>query len=172
MTSQGRARSPRAPSPHPRISTPRLSARALAVTSLLVTLGVLAASRLREAPKPASAARPRAAALPREPPVELLAVKDSGFPCAVERVLEQKCRRCHAVPARHAAPLPLLTWEQTRGSRHGVPIHSLIGQAVQSGFMPMRILANPPVEPLTDVERSVLVDWSARGGPREICRVP
>ena len=111
-----------------------------------------------------------AGTIPLEPPVELLSVEDSGFSCAVERVLMTKCRRCHTVPPRHGAPLPLLTWQQTRRMRHEKPVYELIGRAVKSGTMPFRIAANPPVELLTAAERKVLLDWVARGAPRGACR--
>jgi hypothetical protein len=107
--------------------------------------------------------------LPREPPVELLSVPNSGFPCAVDDVLQAKCRRCHTRPARHAAPFALLTWEDTRAYRHQTQLHVLMAGVIKSGSMPQRIPANPPIEPLTADERWVLLDWLGKGAPRGSC---
>jgi hypothetical protein len=107
--------------------------------------------------------------LPEEPPVELLRVADSGLPCAVDDVFAKKCRRCHTIPARHGAPFVFLTWQDTQQLRAGQPLTTLIGRAVQSGFMPYRIEANPKVEPLTDGEKQIIVDWVDAGAPRVAC---
>lgn len=113
---------------------------------------------------------PRAApALTLEPPLALTRVADSGLPCAVDDVLASKCRRCHGVPPRHGAPLPLMTWDDTRQDRLGEPVYSVLARVVQSGFMPYRIEANPPVAPLTEAEKSVLVQWARAGAPRGDC---
>lgn len=107
--------------------------------------------------------------IPREPPVELLSVPNSGFSCAVEAVLKAKCRRCHTRPPRHGAPFPLLTWEDTRGMRPRGVIFDLMEQAIKIGSMPFRTPANPPVEPLTPDEKQILLSWLGRGAPRESC---
>jgi len=109
------------------------------------------------------------AQLPREPPVELLSVPNSGFPCAVDDALEAKCRRCHTRPARHGAPFALLTWDETRAYRHQTEVHVLMERAIKGGTMPRRIPANPPIEALTADERWVLLDWLGKGAPRGSC---
>jgi hypothetical protein len=118
-------------------------------------------------PAPAVVAPP--GPLPLEPPVELLRVENSGLPCDVDEVLARKCRRCHTQPPRHNAPLQLLRWEDTQADRGGVPVFRHLGRVVASGFMPYPIMANPPVERLTDAEKKTLLDWVAAGGPRGGC---
>jgi hypothetical protein len=107
--------------------------------------------------------------LPEEPPVELLRVADSGLPCAVDDVFARKCRRCHTIPTRHGAPFVFLTWQDTQQTRADQPLTALIGRAVRSGFMPYRIEANPKVEPLTDDEKKIILDWIDAGAPRVVC---
>jgi cytochrome c5 len=124
-----------------------------------------AKSRARNA-----AARRRAAEpAPVEPPLETVRVARSGIPCKVDDVFASKCRRCHTIPPRHGAPLVFLTWEDTRRDRMGQPLFSVIGRAVKSGFMPYRIEANPPVVPLTEDEKQIILDWVDAGAPREDC---
>jgi len=115
------------------------------------------------------AARKAAEPLPEEPPVETLRVPDSGLPCAVDDVFARKCRRCHTIPTRHGAPFVFFRWEDTRQDRLGQPLYAVIGRAVSSGFMPYKIEANPPVQPLTDDEKKIIVDWVAAGAPKEAC---
>jgi len=107
--------------------------------------------------------------LPLEPPVELLRVENSGLPCDVDAVLASKCRRCHTQPARHSAPVQLLRWGDTQADRNGAPVYQHIGRVVASGYMPFAIMANPPIERLTDAEKKTLLDWVAAGGPRGGC---
>lgn len=115
------------------------------------------------------AARLAALPLPEEPPVELLRTPGSGLPCQLDDVFARKCRRCHTVPTRHGAPFVFLTWDDTRQDRMGQPLVNIIGRAVRTGFMPYRVEANPPVQPLTDEEKKIILDWVDAGGPREDC---
>lgn len=115
------------------------------------------------------AARLAALPLPEEPPVELLRTPHSGLPCKVDEVFANKCRRCHTVPTRHGAPFVFLTWDDTRQDRLGQPLYSVIGRAVRTGFMPYRIEANPPVQPLSEDEKKIILDWVDAGAPRENC---
>jgi uncharacterized membrane protein len=96
-------------------------------------------------------------------------VPDSGLPCAVDDVFARKCRRCHTIPTRHGAPFVFLTWQDTQQTRADQPLTALIGRAVRSGFMPYRIEANPKVEPLTEEEKKIILDWIDAGGPRQDC---
>lgn len=152
---------------------------ALTIVTLLDGCERVPRAREREARAAAAKAKERARApnvqahvpepLPEEPRVELLRVANSGLPCKVDDVFASKCRRCHTVPARHGAPFVFLTWEDTRQSREGQPVAAMIGRAVRSHFMPYRIEANPPVQPLTEEERTTILDWVDAGGPREDC---
>lgn len=107
--------------------------------------------------------------MPEEPPVELTRVPDSGLPCDVDDVFAKKCRRCHTIPTRHGAPFVFLTWQDTQQTRADQPLTALIGRAVRSGFMPYRIEANPKVEPLTEDEKKIILDWIDAGAPRQDC---
>jgi hypothetical protein len=51
----------------------------------------------------------------------------------------------------------------------GQPLFNVIGRAVRSGFMPYRVEANPPVQPLSDDEKKIILDWVDAGAPRENC---
>lgn len=115
------------------------------------------------------AARKAAEPMPEEPPVETLRVADSGLPCAVDDVFARKCRRCHTIPTRHGAPFVFFTWEDTRQDRLGQPLYAVIGRAVSSGFMPYKIEANPPVQPLAEDEKKTIMDWVSAGAPKEAC---
>lgn len=106
---------------------------------------------------------------PEEPPVELTRVPDSGLPCDVDDVFAKKCRRCHTIPARHGAPFVFLTWQDTQQPRADQPLTALIARAVRSGFMPYRIEANPKVEPLTEDEKKIILDWIDAGAPKADC---
>lgn len=114
-------------------------------------------------------ARRAAEPLPEEPPVELTRTANSGLPCKVDDVFASKCRRCHTIPTRHGAPFVFLTWDDTRQDRLGQPLYTVIGRAVRTNFMPYKVDANPPVQPLTDDEKKVILDWVDAGAPREDC---
>ena len=107
--------------------------------------------------------------MPEEPPIEIARVPDSGLPCDVDDVFAKKCRRCHTIPTRHGAPFVFLTWQDTQQTRGDQPLTALIGRAVRSGFMPYRIEANPKVEPLTEEEKKIILDWIDVGAPRQDC---
>ncbi len=117
----------------------------------------------------AAAARRAAEPLAEEPPVETLRVPGSGLPCKVDDAFAAKCRRCHTIPTRHGAPFVFLTWDDTRQERLGQPLYTVIGRAVRTNFMPYRVQANPPVQPLTDDEKKAILDWVDAGAPREEC---
>jgi len=128
-----------------------------------------AEAEAKERARAREAARLAAQPLPEEPPVETLRVANSGLPCKLDDVFATKCRRCHTVPTRHNAPLVFLTWDDTRQDRMGQPLFTIIGRAVRTNFMPYRIEANPPVLPLTDDEKKIILDWVDAGAPREDC---
>lgn len=148
-------------------ATPRLLAKAHWVVGIVVLVG--AAVYLLSTARATHSAPASTLELPREPPVELLQVPNSGIPCEVDRVLRDKCRRCHTIPSRHAAPLALLTWDQVHAERHGQPVYALMARAIRTDSMPFRIPANPPIERLTAQERKTLLDWLDRGAPRGEC---
>lgn len=128
-----------------------------------------AAKQAADLARAKEAARRAELPIPPEPPVELLRVPSSGIPCDVDEVLANKCRRCHTVPARHGAPLAFLTWEDTRQDRFGQPLYTVMGRAVRTNFMPYRTPANPPILPLTEIEKQIILKWTDAGAPRAEC---
>lgn len=126
-------------------------------------------ARAKAAAEAKAALRRAAEPMPEEPPVELTRTESSGLPCAVDEVFARKCRRCHTVPTRHGAPFVFLTWDDTQQERGGQKLVQLIGRAVRSNFMPYRIEANPPVQPLTDEEKQIILAWVDADGPRGNC---
>ena len=79
-------------------------------------------------------------------------------------MLEAKCRRCHTDPQQNGAPFPLLAWKDTQVDLFGTPIWMRMSNAVASGFMPLCAENkcgdfNPPVQKLTDEEKSTLLAW-------------
>jgi hypothetical protein len=139
-----------------------------------LVLGVLMFAVVSRMERPKRPAPKKAAApvtsyveppIPPEAPWGPLTQPNSDLPAAVDDVLARKCRRCHAVPARHSAPFPLFTWADTRGERNGEPIYQRLGKAVATGFMPNMIPANPPIEALTEAEKQTLIAWVSAGAP-------
>lgn len=128
-----------------------------------------ALAEAQERARAAEAERKAREPLPEEPKVDLLRVPHSGLPCKVDDVFAGKCRRCHTIPTRHGAPFVFLTWQDTRQDRAGQPLYAVIGRAVRTNFMPYRVPANPPVEPLSDDEKKIILDWIDAGAPREDC---
>lgn len=155
------------------LATPLLAAAVLLVSTM--HCGRSSAERRRaEAESLAREEAQRQAAyvpppLPRDPPLEKVRVPDSGLPCDVDDVLARKCRRCHTTPARHNAPFELYTWDDTRKVRLDKPLYVDIGRVVDSGYMPLGIEADPPVERLTPEEKKSLLDWVDAGAPKTSC---
>jgi hypothetical protein len=88
---------------------------------------------------------------------------DSGiphFPCEVEDVIVAKCQRCHGDPPENDAPFPLLTWDDTRRPYGALLVYEAMLPAIETDFMPLTQLElEPPVEPLTPQEKTLLLDW-------------
>jgi len=87
--------------------------------------------------------------------------------CAAEVVLQHKCQRCHRDPPQNGAPFALLTYPDTQViDNKGKPRFQLMSEAVTSNYMPAQFLKlDPPVEPLTADERSLLLGWLNQGAP-------
>lgn len=81
--------------------------------------------------------------------------------CAARAVLQAKCQRCHDEPQQNGAPFPLLTYADTQVvDRAGTPRSDKMKAALESDYMPPQFLKlTPEVEPLSDEERSTLLDW-------------
>jgi hypothetical protein len=91
--------------------------------------------------------------------------------CAALTVIRAKCQRCHQSPPQHGAPVPLLTYEDIQAPYYTTDqkwSDAIVG-AVARGAMPdlaqndPPISLMPPVEPLTEDEKTTLLDWLAQG---------
>jgi hypothetical protein len=97
--------------------------------------------------------------------------------CTVRVVLETKCQRCHGVEPENGAPFSLVSYEDTQvENRSGRPRFEAIETAVAGDYMPPSfIMLDPPVEPLSESERELLLGWCASGAPNDSegeCPVP
>lgn len=142
--------------------------------AFVAAFAALALWRVLEGPKKKSTPSapmvpPAPEPLPMEAPVRVLRAENSGLPCDVDEVLASKCRRCHTQPPRHSAPVQLLRWDDLHADRNGVPVYQHVGRVVASGYMPFAIMANPPIQRLTEAEKQTLLDWVTAGAPRGGC---
>lgn len=87
--------------------------------------------------------------------------------CAARRVLEAKCQRCHAAPPEHGAPFALVDYDDvSEVSSRGTPRFVAIEAAVTSDFMPATFIdLEPPVLPLDEPEKALLLRWCSLGAP-------
>lgn len=107
------------------------------------------------------------------PPWADRTTKDSGFPCDVEQVLALSCRRCHWEPQENDAPFPLVKWDHTQAERSGAKIIDLMQKQVAADLMPpVEEMLSPPVTPLTEEQKQVLLSWLSSGGLRSSTTCP
>jgi hypothetical protein len=87
--------------------------------------------------------------------------------CAARRVLEAKCQRCHTAPPEHGAPFPLVAYDDvTEVSARGAARFVTIEAALTSDFMPPTFIdLQPPVLPLSEPEKALLLRWCSLGAP-------
>lgn len=87
--------------------------------------------------------------------------------CQARDVLRERCQRCHTSPTAFGAPFPLLEYtdvdrEYPPGS--GERLSTRIQQVVRHHVMPPLGLAlDPPVEPLSEAQKDVLLVWLEEG---------
>jgi hypothetical protein len=100
------------------------------------------------------------------------------IPCDVDDILghplpdggysaQAKCRRCHQDPPLNGAPFPLLTWADTQFCYSQRAVWQRMSNVIDSGYMPYCAGSDagacakfdPPVEPLTAVEKAKLLSW-------------
>jgi hypothetical protein len=149
----------------------------IAACVLAVVLGRARGEKKRAAetprrPAPTLSASPAPAPLgpiPPEPPFGPLRKADAELPCDVDDVFARKCRRCHGTPTRHGAPLTFYTWADMHAIRGVEPVYHHVGRVVYVGSMPFQTLTNPPVEPLTEAEKQIILDWVKAGAPKGNC---
>jgi len=87
--------------------------------------------------------------------------------CSVQAIFALKCQRCHASPAAHGAPFALVSYDDTQVlDRKGRPRFERIASVVEEQRMPpaKNSKLEPPVEPLSDEERTTILSWCAQGG--------
>lgn len=126
-----------------------------------------------EPKKPANSSAKGTAPKP-PPPWSTRRSRQSGFPCDVEAVLSESCRRCHWDPQENDAPFALKSWKDTQELRSDKPIHVLMKQMVEADLMPpLDALVTPDVEPLTPTQKSTLMKWLRDGAQRsdEVCKL-
>ncbi len=101
--------------------------------------------------------------------MEATASSDSDsprLPCEIAAVIEAKCQRCHDDPPKNGAPFPLLTWEDTQRPYGTKLVYEAMLPAIETGFMPLtQLTLDPPVEPLTPAEKTLLLDWLGESAP-------
>lgn len=56
-----------------------------------------------------------------------------------------------------------------RGSE---PVYHHVGRVIYNGSMPFQTLTTPPVEPLSEQEKQIILDWVKAGAPKGSCEVP
>ncbi len=86
--------------------------------------------------------------------------------CDVQPIFEEKCVRCHQEDGDVSGAPALDEYELVR-ARAG-SIKSAITRGGATGMPPVGVDAydvDPPVEPLTDEELDLLVEWTTGGAP-------
>lgn len=147
--------------------------RAVYAVLAVIVLGVLWGRARRDVraspPTPQSMQFPELFVGPPAP--EPLAV-DPNAPrlirwCAVERVLERRCLRCHGSPTNHGAPFSLVTHSDVTREyppASGMWLTDRMTHAIRHRVMPPTTLPlDPPVEPLTGAEKDTLLAWLEEG---------
>lgn len=110
---------------------------------------------------------PQSGALPADPcfsgcDVTAASGRTGQFPCAVEKILADNCRRCHTTqkPPLQQPPFELDTYEESQAIYFGMAIWARMKAAIDDDFMPLE----PPK--LTPEEKNVLVDdWVCKCAP-------
>ncbi len=144
----------------------------VAACALAVVLGRARGAKKRAAEMPRAPAVLSPSPLPPippEPPFGPLRKAGAELPCDVDDVFARKCRRCHGEPTRHGAPLTFYTWSDLHAIRGVEPVYHHVGRVVYTGSMPFQTPANPPVEPLTEAEKQIILDWVKAGAPKGTC---
>ncbi len=87
--------------------------------------------------------------------------------CAVKRVLEDKCQRCHSQPPLHGAPFALVSYADTQAlDQHGRARYLAMAQALEDALMPPSFIElDPPVQSLSPAELETLLDFCQAGAP-------
>jgi len=100
----------------------------------------------------------------------------TSFPCDVAPIIASKCQRCHdttealsdclAQGSCVQGPFPLLTWSDTRRQFATGRVIDFLADVIDKRIMPLTsVSVQPPVQPLTDGERSTLLAWARSCAP-------
>jgi len=93
--------------------------------------------------------------------------------CDAYKVINCVCQQCHQKPTLNGAAMPLMTYEDTQAPFPVATSSSLVWQrmqvAIRSGSMPetSNPAVVPAVKPLSDTQRSTLLEWLAQGAHDE-----
>lgn len=98
-----------------------------------------------------------------------MASDDSPDYCDIQPILATKCLRCHGEPLEHGAPVALTSqsaFHMPWGSKDR-PLYERVGDVVERDFMPATWIsdADPPVQPLTEEEKALLLKWVESDAP-------
>ncbi len=85
--------------------------------------------------------------------------KTGEFPCEVEKILADNCRRCHTDPPTKGAPFPLVKYERSQELYGAKVLFVAMENAVRTKFMPLE----PPK--LTDPEITAITSWNCSCSP-------
>jgi len=88
-----------------------------------------------------------------------------GLPCDVVDVISRNCFGCHSDPPKFGAPMPLAShadFQVPAVTDETRPVHEMVAARVVDPERPM-----PPIQPMTDADRTVLLDWIAAGAPAD-----
>jgi len=75
------------------------------------------------------------------------------IPCDVDKVLTDKCRRCHQDPPLNQAPFPLVSYANTQVLYGTRSTFAAMHSAITTDFMPL----TPP--DLTPAEKEIMLTW-------------
>jgi hypothetical protein len=99
--------------------------------------------------------------------------------CDVAPIIASRCLRCHGEPLQNHAPVALTSFDAIHAnypSDTTNPLYKLVQVKVSAGDMPPPadfLQVDPPVDQLTEQEKSLLLDWLSGGAPRgEGCTTP
>lgn len=94
--------------------------------------------------------------------------ESSGIPCAVEKVLRERCQSCHGASPKFGAPMPLVRYEDLLAeSASGKKVYEEVLSRVHDEARPM---PQSPAPRLTADELAAIDGWVAAGAPRgEAC---
>jgi len=88
--------------------------------------------------------------------------------CEAQPIIADKCGRCHGDAPDHGAPFALASYADTQSvDARDRPRHERMLSAIETDYMPATFLKlEPAVEPLSEAERELLLEWLTADAPR------